>query len=160
MRIEIDDDGVGVLAAAGADLPGRDGQVILSHAVWVQRFSRDPAIVGRSIVLDGTYRTVVGVMPSEFRFPSARTQVWIPLHCDARSQTGYWAGDFMPVVVQLLPDATLEQARAELDVHQSGDVVCRVRVAVELSPAVGMSGRAPRTGRGGSGVSSRPATRG
>jgi predicted permease len=98
----------------GEDRPGGDGYVIVSHEVWEQRFLRDPAIIGRSIVLDGTTREVVGVMPADFRFPSSRTQVWIPLHCDPRNQTRFWAGDFMPVVGRLVPGATLEQARAEI----------------------------------------------
>jgi putative ABC transport system permease protein len=99
---------------AGDDLAGRDGYAILSHALWEQRFARDPAIVGRSIVLDGMNREVVGVMPADFRFPSPRTQIWIPLHTDPRSPASDWAGDFMPVVARLLPGVTLEQARDEV----------------------------------------------
>jgi putative ABC transport system permease protein len=105
---------LGRLFQAGEDLPGRDGYAILSHALWEQRFARDPAIVGRSIVLDGVNREVVGVMPAGFRFPSSTTQIWIPLHIDPRSQAHYWAGDFMPIVARLLPGATREQARAEV----------------------------------------------
>jgi putative ABC transport system permease protein len=85
----------------GEDMAGRDSYVILSHAVWEQRFARDPAIVGRSITLDG-------------RFPSVKTQVWIPLHADPRSAATYWAGDFMPVVARLHPGVTLDQARDDV----------------------------------------------
>ena len=98
----------------GEDMAGRDRYVILSHALWEQRFARDPAIVGRSITLDGMSREVVGVMPADFRFPSVKTQIWIPLHADPRSPATYWAGDFMPVVARLHPGVTLEQARAEV----------------------------------------------
>jgi putative ABC transport system permease protein len=98
----------------GEDMAGRDNDVILSHAVWEQRFARDPAIVGRSITLDGMSREVVGVMPADFRFPSVKTQIWIPLHADPRSPATYWAGDFMPVVARLHPGVTLDQARADV----------------------------------------------
>ena len=103
----------------GEDMAGRDGSVILSHAVWEQRFARDPDIVGRSITLDGVSREVVGVMPAAFRFPSPTTQIWIPLHADPRSPATYWAGDFMRVVARLHPGVPLEQARAEVRAFQA-----------------------------------------
>jgi predicted permease len=99
---------------AGEDAAGRDAYAILSHALWEQRFGRDPAIVGKSIVADGVSREVVGVMPADFRFPSPRTQMWIPLHVDPRDQSGYWAGDFMPVAGRLRPGMTIDAARAEV----------------------------------------------
>ena len=98
----------------GEDMAGGDNYVILSHAVWEQRFARDAAIVGRSITLDDMSREVVGVMPADFRFPSGKTQVWIPLHADPQRAATYWAGDFMPVVARLHPGVTLDQARADV----------------------------------------------
>jgi len=68
----------------GEDIPGRDNVVILSRALWQQRFGGDASILGRSIELGGISRQVIGVMPADFRFPSNKTQVWIPLHNDPR----------------------------------------------------------------------------
>ena len=68
----------------GEDAAGRDRSVILSDAIWQARFARDPRIVGRFIELDGVQREVVAVMPPSFRFPSARTQLWVPLGLDPR----------------------------------------------------------------------------
>lgn len=62
--------------------PGKDGLVVLSHAVWQQRFAGDAAIIGRTIQLNGRARTVVGVMPDGFNYP-AKTQAWIPYAPDA-----------------------------------------------------------------------------
>lgn len=45
--------------------------VILGDAVWRTRFGADPGIVGRQIRLDGERRTVIGVLPDDFRFPPA-----------------------------------------------------------------------------------------
>src|SRR5712691_5828637 len=78
----------------GEDRAGQDNLVVLSHSVWEQRFGKDPAIIGRSVELEGASRQVVGVMPADFRFPSAKTQIWIPLHNDPRNAVVYWAGDF------------------------------------------------------------------
>src|SRR5437870_5371491 len=103
----------------GEDIPGQDNYVILSHALWQQRFGADATILGRSIEVGGVSRQVVGVMRSDFRFPSPRTQVWIPLHNDSRNAILYWADDFMPVVGRLHPDATMDQARTEIQIFQS-----------------------------------------
>jgi putative ABC transport system permease protein len=103
----------------GEDHAGQDDFVVLSHALWEQRFGKDPTIIGRSIRLEGVSRQVVGVMPANFRFPSTKTQVWIPLHQDAREIASYWAGDYMPVIGRLRPGATIQQAQAEIRMFQS-----------------------------------------
>ena len=103
----------------GEDKPGQDSYVILSHAIWQQRFGSDASVIGRSIELDGVGRQVVGVMPPDFRFPSTRTQIWVPLHNDPRSAVDYWASDYMPVIGRLRPGATTQQARAEIQIFQS-----------------------------------------
>ena len=103
----------------GEDIAGRDNYAILSHALWQQSFGSDSAIIGRSIEIEGVSRQVVGVMPADFRFPSTKAQIWIPLHNDPRSVFEYWAGDFMPVIGRLRPGATLKQAHAEIRIFQS-----------------------------------------
>lgn len=103
----------------GEDAPGQDGVVILSHALWEQQFARDPNILDRSIALGGMSRRVIGVMPADFRFPSNKTQVWIPLHNDPRDTVNTWAGDFMPCIGRLKEGATLEQAQTEIRMFQS-----------------------------------------
>ena len=99
---------------AGEDLAGRHAVAILSQQLWERRFAADPGIVGRPIVIDGQPHEVVGVMPADFRFPSPRTEIWLPLRVDPRNQTTYWAGDFMPVVGRLEPGATVQRARADV----------------------------------------------
>jgi putative ABC transport system permease protein len=103
----------------GEDIPGRDDYVILSHALWQQSFGSDSAIIGRSIEIEGVSREVVGVMPANFRFPSTKTQIWIPLRNDPRRVFEYWAGDFMPVIGRLRPGRTLKQAHSEIRIFQS-----------------------------------------
>ena len=50
---------------------GGPAVVILGDDVWRTRFAGDPNILGRQIRLDGERRTVVGILPAEFRFPPA-----------------------------------------------------------------------------------------
>lgn len=103
----------------GEDVPGQDNYVILSHGLWQQRFLGDPSIIGRSIEIEGNGRQVIGVMPADFRFPSTKTQIWLPLQNDPRSVFTYWAGDFMPVIGRLRPSSTIPQASAEIRLFQS-----------------------------------------
>jgi len=103
----------------GEDVPGQDDFVILSHSLWKQRFGGDASILGRSIELGGVSRHVIGVMPAEFRFPSTKTQVWIPLHNDPRNAVNFWAGDFMPGIGRLHPGSKLQQAQTEIRMFQS-----------------------------------------
>jgi predicted permease len=98
---------------AGEDIAGQDSCVILSHALWQQKFAADPQIIGRWITLEGAGYQVIGVMPPDFRFPSPETQIWIPLHIDSRQPEKYWGGDYMPMIGRLRPGVTMAQAAAE-----------------------------------------------
>ena len=110
---------LGRVFTSGEDAPNSDNFVILSHDLWAQRFGSDPTIIGRSIELEGVSRQVVGVMPSDFRFPSQKTQLWVPLHNEPGNAATYWAGDFMPVIGRLRPGSTMAQAGAEIRLFQS-----------------------------------------
>src|SRR5215211_1871954 len=76
-------DVLGVRAALGRtflpeeDQPGHDRVAVLGNALWQQRFGSDPGVMGRSIVVDGISRTVIGVMPAGFRFPSPSVDFWV-----------------------------------------------------------------------------------
>src|SRR5918993_5333939 len=48
---------------------GADTATILTHALWTSRFSADPAIIGRSIRVNGVTREVVGVLGADFELP-------------------------------------------------------------------------------------------
>jgi predicted permease len=63
-------------------LPGHETPtVIIGHGFWESRFGTDPGVVGRSVDLDGTVRTIVGVMPRGFDFPF-HADAWIPFAAD------------------------------------------------------------------------------
>ena len=64
------------------DRPGATPVMLISEGMWQAQFGGDPAIVGRSLDVNGVRREIVGVMPRNFRFPSAETEIWIPLGLD------------------------------------------------------------------------------
>jgi putative ABC transport system permease protein len=72
--------------------PGRNGVVVLSDALWRRRFGADPAVLGKSITLDGGLYMVIGILPRTFRFSiggPVYPDVWLPiaLHPDPQRQT-------------------------------------------------------------------------
>ena len=52
--------------------------VLVSETVWRTLYDADPALVGRSISVNRERLTVVGILPGDFRFPSADTVLWRP----------------------------------------------------------------------------------
>ncbi len=99
---------------AREDTPGEDNIVILSHALWMDKFGGNPDVIGKTIALGGTGRRVVGVMPAGFYFPDSSVEFWIPLRFDPRDVRSYWDVNFMPMVAELKPGATLQEAQSEI----------------------------------------------
>lgn len=60
------------------EVPGAEDVAVIGYDLWQNQYGGDPAIVGRSIRLGGASRTVVGVMPEDFRFP-IQELLWTPL---------------------------------------------------------------------------------
>ncbi|HEX3745846.1 MAG TPA: ABC transporter permease [Bryobacteraceae bacterium] len=95
------------------DQPGRTNSALLSYPLW-RRFGADPAIAGKSILLDGKSYTIVGVMPPDFRVMASPADVWIPLGLDpADSRTNH--SRFLIVLAAMRPGVAISQVRAELD---------------------------------------------
>jgi putative ABC transport system permease protein len=93
--------------------PGRDHEVILSHALWQRRYGGDKNIIGKDIRLENVPYTVVGVMGPSFQYPSRDVQIWTPLTinpADFQTHTGY--GHL--AVARLKPGVTVAQAQNEL----------------------------------------------
>jgi len=106
---------LGRLFLPGEDEPGRDRVAILGDGLWRRRFGADPAVVGRTIALDGEKYEIVGVMPAGFDFPifwARNRELWVPLALGPRaaSRTSFSLRAFG----RLTPGATLAGARAEM----------------------------------------------
>ena len=99
----------------GEDQPGRDRIAVLGNALWQQQFGSDPGILGRSVVVDGISRTVVGVMPHDFHFPSPNIDFWVPVSLDpSPANIGrYWGTSHLNVIGRLRPGVTAQLAEQE-----------------------------------------------
>ena len=86
--------------------------VLLTHAVWEQRFGADQSVIGQTVRLNGEPYAVVGVMPDDFRFPLT-VEVWTPLSLSPKER----AEDnnfYLRAMGRLKPGVTKEQADAEM----------------------------------------------
>ena len=94
------------------DRPGGPRVAVVSYSLWHGRFGGDPAIVGRSIVLNDDPYTVVGVLAEGFR-PDPPAEILIPLQPDPNTTN---QGHYLAVAGRLKSGATIETARAQLAV--------------------------------------------
>ncbi len=93
--------------------PGADPVIILSDALWTTRFGADPAIVGRTVDINGISREVVGVMPRDFGFPDRESRFWVPLLVnDAEAPLGAF---FATGIARAEEGQTVESVRADVE---------------------------------------------
>ena len=113
------------------DAPGSQPVAVLSHGLWQRGFGCDPAILGKTVTLNGESLTIIGVAPKSFRgmeLYGAPTDIWIPLstveevmhfkndpnwHDVLRRRDARWLG----VTGRLKPGTTLEQAQAAMTIR-------------------------------------------
>jgi putative ABC transport system permease protein len=114
---------LGVRPALGRDFVSdedRDGShrvLVISHALWRRHFASDSAVIGRQVLLGGDVPyTVIGVMPPSFEnVTNPQAEAWRPLAYDASLPWACRTCRHLRVLARMRPDATVEQARAELD---------------------------------------------
>ncbi len=95
---------------------------VISYTLWVNRYDRDPNVLGRSIDLDSKSYTIIGVMPDEFEFPLlggghiSQTQLWIPMSLTPEElsdgRAGMWG---FRMVGRLKDGVTVHQAAQDVD---------------------------------------------
>jgi len=114
----------GRVFTADEDRPGHERVVMLTEGLWRSQFGSDPSIVGRTIDLDATPYTVVGVLPAALRLPldyanRAFTQIWVPLALgptDPQERGNHG----LNALGRLTPGVPLSQAQAEIDTITRG----------------------------------------
>jgi len=91
--------------------------VILSHALWRNRFAGSVDVIGKPIELEGIPWRVIGVMPAAFRFPAPEVQLWQQLTSFPRwrSIQRERYSDWGRVVGRLRSGVTAARAQVELD---------------------------------------------
>ena len=94
--------------------------VVISEGLWRQSLAADPAIVGRTLRVNGHTRTVIGVMPRSFRFPESSGQdiekgLWLPMQPTSEMLQERGA-DFFTILAKRQPGSSVAQVQAELGV--------------------------------------------
>jgi predicted permease len=93
------------------DTPGSAETVMLTHGYWQRRFGGDPSIVGRTLTIESRPRTVIGVMPEEFRF-QRDPELILPQRFERNSQ--FLGGFGYQGIARLKPGVTIDQANADV----------------------------------------------
>ncbi len=97
------------------DAPGKDHVVILTDGSWRTRFGADPAIVGRTLTINGDSYSVIGVMPPDLWLPST-AEVFTPIAFRPEQLgPGERRNEFLSVIGRLKDGVSLDQARAAME---------------------------------------------
>ncbi len=120
---------LGVRPAAGRlfspddDRPGQPGVAILGHGAWQRRYGGNPAVVGRTLTLNGQPYQVIGVLPSTFDLPrevmptlggAEHADVLLPLPLPADAARIRNREDYN-LIGRLKPGVSVREAQAEMD---------------------------------------------
>jgi predicted permease len=97
------------------DLPGGGRVAVLSEGFWRRRFGSDPALVGRTISLNGEPHEVIGVLgpfdTEAVQSPTGAPDIWLPFQIDPNS---VMQGHFFMAAGRLRPGVTIPVANAQL----------------------------------------------
>ena len=100
------------------DRRGAAPTVLISEGLWQRKFGRDPGVIGKRLVVGGTGRTIIGVIPASFRLKvqNFRTEdLYVPIGEDHDERffkrDAMWGTDGIAL---LKPGVTLKQAREDM----------------------------------------------
>jgi predicted permease len=94
------------------DTPGTPETVMLAYGHWQRRFAGSASVVGRTLTVDSRPRTVIGVMPRDFRFLNSNADLILPQRFDRNK---VFLGNFSyQGIARLKPGVTLQQANADV----------------------------------------------
>lgn len=111
---------LGIKPLLGREITQEDGKpssppvFVMSYSLWTRLFHRDPSILGATLNLSGTPRTLVAIMPPRFRFGDG--EVWLPLELSGSTFiTGFGVQpNEVWTVGRLKPGVSLQTAAADL----------------------------------------------
>ncbi len=93
---------------------GQHRVVLVSHRLWHNQFGGQTNILGRPLTLDGESHTIIGVMPPNIRFPSAKVDIWTPFSLRPEQKNNRH-GHFFSVFGRMKPNVTIQQVQTEMD---------------------------------------------
>ncbi len=82
---------------------------VISYGLWLERYHRDPQVIGKALVLDRRPYTIIGVMPRNFEFPLQpgrlnQAELWVPLSLTAEELSDTNAGAWSYFMIARLKD--------------------------------------------------------
>ena len=105
-----------------ADMANDARVVILTDGFWRERLNADPNVVGRELRVNGIPRTIVGVLPREFRFLSSEARLYVG-YKSGPEQRGpaarHSGGGAIQMIARLKPGATIAEAQSQIDSHNA-----------------------------------------
>jgi predicted permease len=92
-------------------------QVVLGHALWQRRFGGRPDVVGQTLQVNGTARTIIGVMPPSFRLPrdfasDRPSEIWTPY--DLAPEMAQWGSRSLTAFARLKPGIEVAAATSAM----------------------------------------------
>lgn len=101
------------------DKAGSDHVAVLSATAWERYFGKDPGVLGRSVSLNGTTFTIIGVLSFGAGYPS-QGEVWLPLSLMDQPTRVSRVWHSVKVLGRLRPGVGLPEARAEMEAISAG----------------------------------------
>jgi predicted permease len=104
---------IGRLLSDSDAKPGQKSTAVISDSLWRTRFGADPAVLGKTLILDKTHYTVVGVAAPKFTYPSL-VQAWLPLapSAEEKEEPEYF---MLNDIATLRPGETIDKLNSQLD---------------------------------------------
>ncbi len=96
-------------------IQGNNDVLVISDALWRERYASDLGVVGRKILLNGTSQTIVGVMPPGFSFGTTKAQVWTPMAFSADERSIERHENNKSMIARLRPGSTLAEAQSQIN---------------------------------------------
>ena len=93
--------------------PGSAPLAVLGHGFWVRRFGENPAVLGRTVGLNGVAYTIVGVARRGFRGLTGEAELWVPITTLSAGDLGEAWNHSYQVVARRKADASVETVQAE-----------------------------------------------
>src|SRR6266568_5189518 len=132
---------LGRLLTSADDTAGATPAAVISYRFWSKQFSQDASVLGKTVDVNGTAFTIIGVTPPGFFGETLQTDppdMWLPLATQPQvsqqeslltPQGPYW----LDIMGRLKPGATLKQAQANVSALQRGflDEEVRTQVSAE-----------------------------
>lgn len=104
---------LGRMPRASDDLPGAAPVAVLGYSYWQRRLGGEAAMIGRTLTLNGTAHTIVGILPQAFFLPTWETEIVAVQSFETDARREDRGTNFLRAIARLKPGVTFRQAQSE-----------------------------------------------